>query len=82
MTYDDRNGRRWGSRARWAFRGRDGGRDRQTFNKVIVECYKCHQLGHFQYECPKWENEANYAELEEKEEMLLMSYVELNQSRR
>ena len=24
----------------------------------------------------------NYAELEEKEEMLLMSYVELNQSRR
>ncbi|XP_010661213.1 uncharacterized protein LOC104881738 [Vitis vinifera] len=26
--------------------------------------------------------EANYAELEEKEEMLLMSYVELNQSRR
>ncbi|XP_068663053.1 uncharacterized protein [Aristolochia californica] len=37
---------------------------------------------HFQYECPEWEKEANYAELEEKEEMLLMSYVELNQSRR
>ncbi|KAA8530650.1 hypothetical protein F0562_005416 [Nyssa sinensis] len=28
------------------------------------------------------EKEVNYAELEEKEEMLLMSYVELNQSRR
>uniref|UniRef100_A0A2N9FH80 Integrase catalytic domain-containing protein n=1 Tax=Fagus sylvatica TaxID=28930 RepID=A0A2N9FH80_FAGSY len=40
------------------------------------------RIGHFQYECPKWEKEANYAELEEKEEMLLMSYVELNQSRR
>ena len=38
-------------------------------------------IGHFQYECPKWEKEANYVELEEKEEMLLMSYVELNQSR-
>ncbi|RVX05781.1 hypothetical protein CK203_023817 [Vitis vinifera] len=32
--------------------------------------------------CPKWEKEVNYVECEEKEEMLLMSYVELNQSRR
>ncbi|XP_068653841.1 uncharacterized protein [Aristolochia californica] len=43
---------------------------------------QCHQLGDFQYECPQLEKEANYAELEEKEEILLMSYVELNQSRR
>ena len=80
VTYDDRIGGRGGGRARGAFRGRG----RQAFNKAIVECYKCHQLGHFQYECPKWEKEANanYAELEGKEEMLLMSYVELNQSRR
>ena len=78
VAYDDRIGGRGGCRARGALRGRG----RQAFNKAIVECYKCHQLGHFQYECPKWEKEANYAELEEKEEMLLMSYVELNQSRK
>jgi transposase InsO family protein len=82
VTYNDRIGGRGGGRAHGVFRGRGRGRGRQAFNKAIVECYKCHQLGHFQYECPKWEKEANYAELEEKEEMLLMSYVELNQSRR
>jgi hypothetical protein len=49
VTYDDRIGGRGGGRARGAFRGRG----RQAFNKAIVECYKCHQLGHFQYECPK-----------------------------
>ena len=74
VTYNDRIGGRGGGRAR--------GRGRQTFNKAIVECYKCHQLGHFQYECPKWEKKANYVEPEEKEEMSLMSYVDLNQSRR
>ena len=78
VAYDDRIGGRGGGRARGVFRGRGRGKGRQAFNKVIVECYKCHQLGHFQYKCPKWEKEANYAELEEKEEMLLMSYVELN----
>ena len=78
VTYDDRIGGREGGQARGAFRGRG----RQAFNKAIVECYKCHQLGHFQYECSKWENEANYAKFEGKEEMLLMSYVELNQARR
>uniref|UniRef100_A0A2N9FY74 Integrase catalytic domain-containing protein n=1 Tax=Fagus sylvatica TaxID=28930 RepID=A0A2N9FY74_FAGSY len=78
VTYDDRTGGRGGGRTHGVSRGRG----RQAFNKAIIECYKCHQLGHFQYECPKWEKEANYAELEEKEEMLLMSYVELNQSRR
>ncbi|RVW71854.1 hypothetical protein CK203_061138 [Vitis vinifera] len=29
-----------------------------------------------QYECPSWEKSANYAEFDEEEEMLLMSYVE------
>lgn len=30
-----------------------------------VECFKCHKLGHFQYECPSWEKSANYAEIDE-----------------
>ena len=81
VTYDDKFAGR-GGRGRGAFRGRGRGRGRQAFNKAIVECYKCHQLGHFQYECPKWEKGAHYVELDEKEEMLLMSYVELNQSRK
>lgn len=57
-------------------------RGRQFFNKAIAECFKCHKLGHFQYEYPSWEKGANYAELDEEEELLLMSYVELNQAKR
>jgi hypothetical protein len=57
-----------------AFRGRGRGRGRHGFNKALVECYKCHKLGHFQYECPSWEKGAHYAEINE-EEMLLMAYT-------
>ncbi|KAJ9547861.1 LOW QUALITY PROTEIN: hypothetical protein OSB04_020404 [Centaurea solstitialis] len=31
--------------------------------------------------CPDWEKKANYAELEEEEELLLMTYVELNKQK-
>ncbi|XP_047148976.1 uncharacterized protein LOC124821163 [Vigna umbellata] len=31
-------------------RGR--GKGRQSFNKATIECFKCHRLGKFQYECP------------------------------
>jgi len=82
VTYDNRFGGRRGSKGRGTFRGRGRGRINPAFNKALIECYKCHQLGHFQYACPKWEKEANYTELEEKEELLLMSYVEHNQSGR
>lgn len=63
-------------------RGRSGrggrGRGRGNFNKETVECYKCHKLGHFQYECPKWEESANYAEMEDdEEELLLMAHTEV-----
>lgn len=77
VSYDER-----GSRGRGAStRGRGRGRGRQ-FDKATVECYKCHQLGHFQYECPSWNKKANYAEIDEEEEMLLMAFVETNNAKR
>ncbi|MBW1279563.1 hypothetical protein KYD79_27720 [Escherichia coli] len=36
-----------------------------------MECYKCHKLGHFQYECPSLERQVNYVEFNEKEELVL-----------
>lgn len=64
-------------------RGKGRGRGRIAFNKATVECYKCHNLGHFQYECPRWNKEANYAEVEEDEdELLLMAYEELHEDKR
>ncbi|KAK0604649.1 hypothetical protein LWI29_017831 [Acer saccharum] len=80
VTFEDRAEGR--GRGRGFFRGRGRGRGRQSFNKALVECYKCHKLGHFQYECPSWDKEANYAELGEEKEMLLMSYVEMNEAKR
>ena len=69
------NAGRTGGRGRG--RGRGGrGRGRQFFNREHVECFKCHKLGHFQYECPMWEKNANYAEFDDEEEMLLMSFTE------
>lgn len=69
-------------RGRGGYRGRGRGRGRMPLNKAIIECYKCHKLGYFQYECPDWEKAANYAKLDEEEEMLLMSYMELHNSNR
>ncbi|XP_038678443.1 uncharacterized protein LOC119979894 [Tripterygium wilfordii] len=34
-----------------SFRGR--GRGRGSPGKAAVECFHCHELGHFQYECPQ-----------------------------
>jgi hypothetical protein len=47
---------------------------------VAVECYNCHKLGHFQYECPTWGEKANYAEFDEGEEMLLMARTDEDSS--
>ncbi|KAK0592572.1 hypothetical protein LWI29_021423 [Acer saccharum] len=80
VTHEDRSGGR--GRGQGSFRGKGRGRGRQFFDKSVVEGYKCHKLGHFQYECPSWDKEANYAELDEKEEMFLMSFVEQNEARR
>eukprot|EP00257_Ricinus_communis_P024695 XP_025012109.1 uncharacterized protein LOC112533883 [Ricinus communis] len=69
-------------RGRGANRGRGRGR-RQSYNKATIERFKCHKLGHFQYECPSWDKEANYVEQEEEgEERLLMSYVKMKDDQR
>ncbi|KAK9928322.1 hypothetical protein M0R45_025465 [Rubus argutus] len=81
LKIEDRAGARGRGRTLF-FRGRGRGRGRTNFNKATVECYKCHNLGHFQYECPTWQKEANYAELEEDDELLLMAYVELHETTR
>ncbi|XP_074361685.1 uncharacterized protein LOC141701944 [Apium graveolens] len=52
ITHEGNYGGRGQRRA--AFRGGRGqgrGRGRQPWSKETVECYKCHKLGHFQYEC-------------------------------
>lgn len=64
-------------RGRGGYRGQGRGRGRQYFTKATLECYKCHNLGHFQYECPQLKGEANYAGLDSEEEpLLVMAYIE------
>ena len=63
------------NRGRGTYRGRGRIRGRSTFNKTTVEYYRCHDLGHFQYECPKINKELNYVDLEEEDEMLLMAHM-------
>nr|GFC36691.1 retrovirus-related Pol polyprotein from transposon TNT 1-94 [Tanacetum cinerariifolium] len=59
-------------RGRYSYRGRGRGRGRQSFNKETIECYNCHKLGHYSYECPI-AKEANYAGFDEHEEIMLMA---------
>ncbi|XP_076906897.1 uncharacterized protein LOC143563179 [Bidens hawaiensis] len=71
------SGGRGRGRGRSSFgRGRGRGRGRGSFDKSSVECYKCHKLGHFQYECPLEDKEVNYAEFDENEELNLIAEIE------
>lgn len=71
------NGRRGGSNVS---RGRGG--TRPSFDKATIECFRCHKLGHFQYECPTAEKEANYAEFDEGEALLLMAQTETQETKK
>ncbi|GAA0154298.1 hypothetical protein LIER_12323 [Lithospermum erythrorhizon] len=70
------------SRGGGTFRGRGRSGGRQYTNKATVECFKCHNLGHFQYECPRWNKEAHYAELEDEDDFLLMARIEEEESKK
>ena len=59
-VYDERFGRR--ARGRSSFGRRGNVRSAQGFNRSMIECFKCHRLGHYQYECPGLNKVANYAE--------------------
>nr|GMD32642.1 Retrovirus-related Pol polyprotein from transposon TNT 1-94 [Ipomoea batatas] len=62
ISFSDQSNAR--GRGRGSYRGRGRGRGRQIFDKATIECYKCHKLGHFQWECSS--KEANYVETEEE----------------
>ncbi|MCH80374.1 copia-type polyprotein, partial [Trifolium medium] len=68
------NGGRGFGRGRGRSSSRGRGRGRQS--KELVECFKCRKLGHYQNECPSWEDNANYAEFDDEEETLLMAKTE------
>ncbi|KAL5786433.1 hypothetical protein ACOSQ2_008825 [Xanthoceras sorbifolium] len=63
------------------FSGKGRGRDQQ-FDKSKVECYRCHKLGHYHYDCyvrmPKdkerWEK-SNFSEKKEVETLLMAYHV-------
>jgi hypothetical protein len=76
VTHDVQQGGRGG---RHSFRGRGRGRGRNIFDKSTIECYNCHELGHFQWECPKKEQVSRGFYAATSEEMLLMAYVNIEE---
>ncbi|KAI5385054.1 hypothetical protein KIW84_071886 [Lathyrus oleraceus] len=71
VTHEGYGGRGRGKVAFRGGRGQGRGRGRLNWSKETVQCYKCQMLRHFQYEC-----QANYANLDELEEIVLMAYTD------
>ena len=67
-------------RGRGGFKGRGRGRGRQSFDKYTIECYNCHKLGHFQYECPNKETETKAHYAEASGEILLIVHVDVKEA--
>jgi transposase InsO family protein len=72
------NSGRGGNSSRGRGRSNPKGRGRGKQSRETVECFKCHKLGHYRNECPEWEDNANFAELEDEEETLLMARIDQN----
>jgi len=58
--------------------GHGRGRGIFTLNKALIECFHCHKLGHYQYECLEAGKRAYYTSsktvAEAEEEFLLVAY--------
>jgi len=82
ITHDNNFGKP--SHGRSSFRGRGRGHERQGIDKSLVECFYCHDLGHFQYECPRKgrrnESQVNFTEATNDEPLLLMAYTEIEET--
>jgi len=74
ISHRQHQGGRSGGRS--VYRGRGRGRGRFEFDKSGIECYHCHDFGHFQWECFKRAKDHMAKYVETKEEMLLMALVE------
>ncbi|XP_076950796.1 uncharacterized protein LOC143623877 [Bidens hawaiensis] len=75
LKMEEGSGSRGRGRARGSQRERGRGHGRSSFNKEKIECYKCHRLSHFAYECDQ-SKEANFAGFDENEEVMLVASVE------
>lgn len=60
-------------RGRGRGRGRSQSENKTQFDKSRIECYKCHQFGHFQYGHPNDVKQVNHTKFEENEELSLIN---------
>ena len=84
VEQDTRKGTRKGRHNYQRERGsytRGHGRGKSFVNRNAIICFQCQKQGHYQFECPNLEKEANFAEFEEEEELLLMAHAEIQHTK-